>query len=411
MAATRTSAITSQIISDGEYAGRTLVYYWDPIGLTYVVGQQPAGGGGGGGGAVTVADGADVAQGATTDAEVAAGSGTVVAILKRLRTLLSNPLAVTGTFWQATQPVSGTFWQATQPVSGPLTDAQLRAVAVPVSGPLTDAQLRAAVVPVSGAFFQATQPVSIAAAVPVTDNAGSLTVDDGAGSLTTDSPQLPGALVGGRLDVNVGAAISLPVTLVDGGDVAQGAKADAVWDGVTVSTTISAVMKYIGQKVEALRVLVAGTLRSAKREIGYANVALYAEAVAGIIAETAITMSKSLAFAAPSTATSNGASAAKELVITGIIISWVSTSTTANTARLRIRVNPAGAAIISSPIAFTIRISWESATFIANEGELQPIIFAEPIVIPNPGQFMATIACVAANGTLDVQLIAYERTP
>src|SRR3954462_13777952 len=26
-------------------------------------------------------------------------------------------LAVTGTFWQATQPVSGTFWQTTQPVS------------------------------------------------------------------------------------------------------------------------------------------------------------------------------------------------------------------------------------------------------------------------------------------------------
>lgn len=68
---------------------------------------------------------------------------------------------VTGTFWQATQPVSlasvpshavtnagtfavqvtsapttavtGTFWQATQPVSGPLTDTQLRATAVSVS--------------------------------------------------------------------------------------------------------------------------------------------------------------------------------------------------------------------------------------------------------------------------------------
>jgi len=26
-------------------------------------------------------------------------------------------VGVTGTFWQATQPVSGTFWQATQPVS------------------------------------------------------------------------------------------------------------------------------------------------------------------------------------------------------------------------------------------------------------------------------------------------------
>lgn len=30
---------------------------------------------------------------------------------------LASSVAVTGTFWQATQPVSGTFWQATQPVS------------------------------------------------------------------------------------------------------------------------------------------------------------------------------------------------------------------------------------------------------------------------------------------------------
>lgn len=139
-------------------------------------------------------------------------------------------------------PVTGTFWQATQPVSGPLTDAQLRASAVPVdvtpgapaagdylpvrltdgtsfyvagggsgggdgaildgvtptikatvtasnalkvdgsavtqpvSGPLTDAQLRAASVPISdgggsitvdGTFWQATQPVSIATTVQV----------------------------------------------------------------------------------------------------------------------------------------------------------------------------------------------------------------------------------------------------
>lgn len=57
---------------------------------------------------------------------------------------ITNPVAVTGAFWPATQPVSiaampstpvtGTFWQATQPVSGPLTDTQLRATAVPVSG-------------------------------------------------------------------------------------------------------------------------------------------------------------------------------------------------------------------------------------------------------------------------------------
>lgn len=38
--------------------------------------------------------------------------GTLTAV-----TSITNAVAVTGTFWQATQPVSGTFWQATQPIS------------------------------------------------------------------------------------------------------------------------------------------------------------------------------------------------------------------------------------------------------------------------------------------------------
>lgn len=99
-------------------------------------------------------------------------------------------------------------------VTGPLTDTQLRASAVPVSAaslPLPSGAATAAkqpalgtagtastdvltvqgiasmtplkvdgsavTQPVSGTFWQATQPVSIAAAVPVTDNSGSLTVD------------------------------------------------------------------------------------------------------------------------------------------------------------------------------------------------------------------------------------------
>jgi hypothetical protein len=76
---------------------------------------------------------------------------------------------VSGTFWQATQPISGSVSisgtpavsiSGTAAVSGPLTDTQLRAAAVPVSGPLTDTQLRATALPVTGTFFQATQPIS-----------------------------------------------------------------------------------------------------------------------------------------------------------------------------------------------------------------------------------------------------------
>ena len=121
-----------------------------------------------------------------------------------IKTELNNGIGVTGTFWQATQPVSGTV-TANTGLTQPLTDTQLRATAVPVSGtvavsgtvpvsiatapttpvtgtfwqatqpvsgtvtantglsqPLTDAQLRATAVPVSGTFYQATQPVSLA---------------------------------------------------------------------------------------------------------------------------------------------------------------------------------------------------------------------------------------------------------
>lgn len=102
----------------------------------------------------------------------------------------ASSVAVTGTFWQATQPVSGTFWQSTQPVSiaaaplmpndggghtMPVGDASARtihetidnsSVAVtgtfwqttqPVSGTFWQATQ-----PVSGTFWQATQPVSVA---------------------------------------------------------------------------------------------------------------------------------------------------------------------------------------------------------------------------------------------------------
>ncbi len=57
-------------------------------------------------------------------------------------TLDGETVAVTGTFWQATQPVSGTFWQATQPVSGTFwqTTQPISAVSLPLpSGAATSA--------------------------------------------------------------------------------------------------------------------------------------------------------------------------------------------------------------------------------------------------------------------------------
>jgi hypothetical protein len=138
-------------------------------------------GGGGGGGAVTVADGADVTQGAVADAKVIGdNTGTVSAKLRGFNYYLSLVIdAISGyvrvNVENASLAVTGTFWQATQPVSGPLTDAQLRAVAVPVSAaslPLpTGAATEATLSSLNGKVTAVnTGAVTISAALPAGNN-------------------------------------------------------------------------------------------------------------------------------------------------------------------------------------------------------------------------------------------------
>lgn len=168
------------------------IYTWDTVGLAWQ--KQVTITSGGGGGAVTIADGADVAEGFTTDAAVVTDTtGTVSGKLRGLvkwafermpaslgQKTMAASLPVVIASDQSAVPVSGTVAiSGAVAVTGPLTDAQLRATAVPVSqsgawstgrtwvldgatddvaiigsvavtGPLTDAQLRATPVPVSG---------------------------------------------------------------------------------------------------------------------------------------------------------------------------------------------------------------------------------------------------------------------
>ena len=109
--------------------------------------------------------------GASTAALQTTGNTSLGNIDTKTPTLVSGRIPVDGS--GVTQPVSGTFWQATQPVSGtvtantgllqPLTDTELRATAIQIQGTVSGTA-----VPVSGTFFQATQPVSIASSVAVT---------------------------------------------------------------------------------------------------------------------------------------------------------------------------------------------------------------------------------------------------
>lgn len=155
--------------------------------------------------------------GAKTDAKSTATDATSVSamqVLKQISASVQAPpsQAVTGTFYQATQPVSiatmpstpvtGTFWQATQPISGAVTNAVLSVV--------------------GGGAEATAQRVTIAS-----DSTGVLSVDDNGGSLTVDGTvavtnagitTIAGAVSGTEMQVDV---LTLPVghNIIDSGTV------------------------------------------------------------------------------------------------------------------------------------------------------------------------------------------------
>lgn len=103
----------------------------------------------------------------------------------------------------------------TPPQTDALTDAQLRAAAVPVSddggsltvdGPLTDAELRASAVPIAdgGGSLTVDAPVGTPVFVRLSDGSGAV-APALESTLQAIRDRLPSALVGGRLDVSIGA--------------------------------------------------------------------------------------------------------------------------------------------------------------------------------------------------------------
>ena len=132
---------------------------------------------------------------------ISMGTGVRDAGTQRVTIATNDSVPVTGTFWQTTQPVSiaslpalatgsNTIGavniaasQTLATVSTLTNQAQMGGQAISMGTGVRDAGTQRVTiatndsVPVTGTFWQTTQPVSIAAAVPVTDNSGSLTVD------------------------------------------------------------------------------------------------------------------------------------------------------------------------------------------------------------------------------------------
>lgn len=108
--------MTTTQITAGEYGEKTVLYYWNTVSLALEIATVPTVGLGGGG-AATLADGADVTQGAKADLawDGSALAPTAQGILKYLgakleavRALLAGTLTTSVSNFPATQPVGGT---------------------------------------------------------------------------------------------------------------------------------------------------------------------------------------------------------------------------------------------------------------------------------------------------------------
>lgn len=245
--------------------------------------------------------------------------------LEAIRALVAGTLAVSG-------PLTDTQLRATAvPVSGPVTDTQLRASAVPVSGPVTDTQLRASAVPISAAAL----PLPTGAATETTLG-GVLTTSDfdsKVGALTESAPAtdisssglngrlqriaqrqtslialLPSALVGGRLDVNIGASPATVPTAPAAGENHLGevggrivpitatktrtadANAYAANDCINNATSGAAVLTFTGAaRISGGSGFIVGAIASVNvaAEVEILELDLYTTAPAAIVADNA----------------------------------------------------------------------------------------------------------------------------
>lgn len=229
-----------------------------------VISQLGAGGGGGGGGAVTVADGADVALGTTTDTAWSSGAGTVVSLLKKLAGLLAGTLTTNATLTAETTKVIGTVNQGTSPwvvndpglpdTLGQKTMANSTGVvlasdqaSIPVAATLAASSAvvghvivdTAPTTPVTGTFWQTTQPVS-ASTLPLPSGASTAAKQPAlgtAGSPSSDVISVQGESGMTPLKVD-GSAATQPVS--NGGTFAVQATPTipaSVFNGKTTVTT------------------------------------------------------------------------------------------------------------------------------------------------------------------------------
>lgn len=325
---------------------------------------------------------------------------------------------------------------------GGLTNTELRATPVPISGSVTlgaaaDVSDRVgrllghvtvdnASLAVTGAFFQATQPVS--------------------------STQLPAALVGARLDVNLGASgITLPVSLAAAVDVSDRAvrllgvvygsqgqqlkqtatnfnlQSELAVAGVLIdprsirALTVADIVGLgagsaqiglvkVSDGVDTALVTTSGFLQVMEaKDAARVNISIKFNSAAAPAADTICSCVKNTDGVDAAGATTFAVTAGKRFRVTGIKCSVRTTTAATPWGELTVRMNPSGAAVIGSPLVHRLTVGGTAA--VIGNVAADYYFFPDGWELSGTQQIALTFANNVATNVTDIVLFGFEYTP
>lgn len=351
-------------------------------------------------------------DGTTPPAVLGAGTG-VRGWLRSIYEKLTGSIAVTGTFFQATQPVSA----ASLPLpTGAGTEATLAGVRTDLGtdGTTPPAVLGAGTgvrgwlrsiyekltgsIAVTGTFFQATQPVSIAVNTP-TLAAGTAVF---------------GALVANQ-SVN-SAQINGVAPLMGNGVTGTGSQRVTIASDNTafpVNATLAAeTTKVIGTVNQAALTKgtqgATGVTTQDLKDAGRVMVNYTATALAGVTAETLISFTPYRDLVAGTAATTFAVTAGKRLRLQTLTLTLRSTSTVNVGAIARFRML-AGAVLVTSPVHNSVScMSSNLATAVIGNAMSYQLTFPDGFELSGTMQFGLTQLASATSAALDIHVTGFE---
>ena len=293
-----------------------------------------------------------------------------------------GPVAVTGTFWQATQPVSGSVsvanFPATQTVSGSVSVSNFPATQAvtgifwpttqPISGSVSVSNFPATQA-VTGTFWQATQPVSLVSlpALPTGSNTIGA-VSQASGPWTQN------------------------LTQVGGSAVSLGTK-----------TSASSISVVIASDQAAVPVSFSGGTITEKKDTGRTYVSWFVDSLTSVIAEALISTPVNKGGVLQPAATTYTVTAGKTLRIQSIAVTMQATNSIVQTVKMRLR--SAASVILSSPVVAALTAANNGTT---NTTGFVSHTFPDGLEIAGGQQIGISFVGSTTSSNITISIVGYE---